>query len=429
MYSMTCRMSDVLLGLVSGGRGATANSSRAVLLSACAGLATLTASAVPVLAQECTLSVHARPNVLYSGQSADVSVLAHIPANIYAYASTQFNVHATLPGWTFASSGTIAGSDVLGMDVWQSHAPRRGAFADPANPTRIWRGAYAPITNQPALVEINADPSRISVYPDRRTSSWVPALAEGGSSWVFVNPLRVEAWLAAPGAGTQASTCCTDDVIVDGRIITGQSPGGEVRIGLLLPAIQSLRESAVRVAFDDSPASFATMVEVNAAGIGGVGTGTVMFSAHETPRDGQIYELAATFSRTGDAPVRYHALLRGVSVASGDLNADGAPLWVDRVPDQIAARVDARPLRVERESHSTYELETVLVSSYSTSGATGGAIHVLLPDGRLVVADTIEVMGIATVTSSSNLRQFGLGAHILEARGVRSMTIEPEQPR
>src|SRR6185295_17771153 len=138
------------------------------------------------------LSVQATPQVLYGGQSASVNVLAHFPAppapnGAYAFASALFDVHASDPGWTFATAGAIAGNDVLGIDVGQAHSPQTGIFADPSNPLRVWRGVFEPQSNAPALVEIAADPANFSVYPSRLTSSSAERDAEGGNDFVLVN--------------------------------------------------------------------------------------------------------------------------------------------------------------------------------------------------------------------------------------------------
>ncbi len=160
-------------------------SSAVLALGAVAGMAATSGQA---LAQDCKLSVHASPCVLYTGQSAAVDVLAHFPSSMYAFASAQFDVDATLPMWSFAASDVIAGPSVQGMSVSQSHAPQRGVYANPANLYRVWRGAFTPLTDEPALVEITADPSAISVYPSRLTSSSVPGVVTVGSDLVFVNP-------------------------------------------------------------------------------------------------------------------------------------------------------------------------------------------------------------------------------------------------
>src|SRR6185369_8877317 len=71
--------------------------------------------------QDCKLSIQASPQVLYSGQSANVNVLAHFPkppspGGAYAFASSTFDVHASDPMWTWATAGAIVGNDVLGIN-------------------------------------------------------------------------------------------------------------------------------------------------------------------------------------------------------------------------------------------------------------------------------------------------------------------------
>lgn len=388
----------------------------ALALGAAAGLASTSGLA---LAQDCKLSVHASPSVLYTGQSAAVNVLAHLPSNIYAFASAQFDVHATLPMWSFASSGVIAGPSVQGMSVSQPHAPHRGVYANPANPYRVWRGVFTPLTNAPALVEIAADPSAISVYPSRLTSSSVPGVVAGGSDWVFVNPLRVGRWVAAPGRGTRAGV--VDDVIVDGRIITGENPASAILIGLLLPAVQKVGESKVRVEFDGRPESFAATVNTRGEGRPGEQLALNYTRIDFQPAgDDGIYGIIADLGGPEGSPVRFEAFLGGVRVAAGDLNANRATLWVDRVPDGIAASV--------KPSRARLELQSTLVSSYSVSGHGPSPTRVFLPNGRVVMADTIEFKATRH-TSANNLRQIGLAAHNFEATGVRSLTLMPAQPR
>lgn len=389
--------------------------SAAVSLGAAAAIAL---SSSQVLAQECPLGVRAAPNVIYAGQSAGVDLLAHFPSNMYALASARFDVHATLPAWTFASSGVVAGSDVLGMDVWQTHAPQTGTFADPANPFPVWRGAFTPNTSKPVLVEIAADPSAMAVYPNRLTPSWVPGVARGDSDWILVNPLPVGRWVAAPGPGTQVHT--GDDVIVDGRIIIGENPAGPVRIGLLLPAVQKVGESVMRVCFDDRPESFAATVDLPTL----PGEQLALnFTRADWPPAGneRVYRLSADLGSGDRTPIRFEGFLGGVRVAAGELDSERAPLWVDRVPEEI--RVGARPVR----TRGGYQLETVLVSSYQTGGHASAPARLFLANGSIIEIDRLRVRA-TRAASSNNLKQLGLGCHVLEASGVRSMTVVPVQP-
>ena len=103
----------------------------------------------PAAAQDCRLQIRAMKEVLWPGQSTDVEVFARFSPSAYAFASAQFDVLADIPAWTSASAGTIAGSDVVRIDVSQAHQPWLGVFADPSNPLLIWRGTFQPASTTP----------------------------------------------------------------------------------------------------------------------------------------------------------------------------------------------------------------------------------------------------------------------------------------
>lgn len=375
------------------------------------------------LAQDSTMSIRATPNVLYAGQSASVDALAHFPSNIYAFASTQFNVHATTPAWSFASSGLIAGPSVLGMNVWQSHSPQAGVFANPANPYRVWRGVFTPTTRDPALIEITADPSAIALYPSRLTSSWIAGNVKGDSDWILVNPLKVGKWLAAPGPGTRAHTCC-DDVIVDGQIITAESHAGAVRIGLLLPAVQSVRESEVALRFSGRPETFTVGVDLP-------GSPREELSLNYTKvnwshaNNAEMYELSANLGDAAGGAIAFEGFRGGISVAAGTLGEDGCGLWVDRVPDRIGASVRPSRQQGELEPYRTIKVQDILVSSWSTTGH--GSARLIGPNGLAIEVDQVTLRSSRPI-SANNLRQLGLGCHVIEATGVQSISILPSQP-
>ncbi|MBX9735520.1 MAG: hypothetical protein K2X32_01220, partial [Phycisphaerales bacterium] len=232
----------------------------ALALVAAAGALGLCDSAA--MAQDCKLSVHASPNIIYAGQSASVDVQAEFPANHYAFGAAQFNVLSTHPAWTFTTGGVVAGDDVFNIVASQPHTPWTGVFANPANPYRVWRGALTPTSKSPALVEISADPQAFSIYPNRRTRSWIAGDVEGGNDFVMFNPLSAGKWVAAPGAGTEIEVRGGggDDVLIGGR--TSYDDDNAILMGLVLPAVQVIRESTARVGFDRTPESYTTSVQV-----------------------------------------------------------------------------------------------------------------------------------------------------------------------
>lgn len=383
---------------------------RLAVLSTAVGLVSASGQA---MAQDCTLSVRATPNVIFAGQRAAVDVHAHFPSRMYALASTQFNVHATQPAWSFASSGLIVGTDVLGMNVWQNHAPRAGVFANPANPYAVWRGVFTPTSTEPVLVEFHVDPSAIALYPRRLSSSWIPGRARGDREWLLVNPLAVGKWIAAPGPGTRARI--GDDVIVDGTIITGENPAGTPRIGLLMPAVQKEASSFMTLRFADQPDALALTVDVPSLP-------GEQFTLNYTKVDLEPADAAGMYRVTADligppgTPIRFDAFRGGVSVAAGYLDELHGQLRMSGVPDQLG-------VRVQRERTGGSQLDDVIITSYDIS-PTSAHIHF---NGLVVEADRVTLTARQRV-SSNNLRQISLGCHVFEASGVRSMSIVPDQP-
>lgn len=244
------------------------------------------------LALEGKLTVQASPQVVYTGQSAQVNVFASFPPlpspdGAYAFASSTFDVNATDPGWTFATAGAIVGNDVLGASASQAHMPQLGLPADPTNPIRVWHGTFTPVSNIPAVIEIEADPIDFSVYPSKLTSSSAPANVVGSSDLLFVNPFRLGRWLAAPAFGTTIAR--ENETIVGQLASTGTAPTGNTPIKVYLcpsgprPArnsddapteevsfyynrIQPTPKSSTRVEFDQPPESFTATVQILGAG-------------------------------------------------------------------------------------------------------------------------------------------------------------------
>lgn len=380
---------------------------RLVAMGTALGLASASGQA---LAQTCTLSVRATPNVISAGQHAAVDVLAHFPSSMYALASAQFNVHATQPAWSFASSGLIAGPDVLGMNVWQNHAPHTGVFANPANPYRVWRGVFAPTSTAPALVEIQAAPSAIALYPQRLTSSSIPGEVRGDRTWLLVNPLAAGRWHAAPGPGTRARI--GDDVIMDGTIITGENPAGTPTLGLLMPSVQKVPASSMTLRFADQPDAFALTVDVPEL----PGEQLMLnYTKVSPPPAGAagMYEVSADMIGPPGTPIRFDAFRGGIRVATGLLDEQRGTLQMSRVPHQIG-------VSIQRERTGGTQLPTVLVTSYSIQ-ANGSEIGF---NGLVTAVDRVVLTSRQRV-SGNNIRQLSLGCHVFEASGVRSMSIVP----
>ncbi len=387
-------------------------------------------SPVSVHAQDCKITVHASPQIVYAGQSASVNVLAEFPAAVYAFASAQFNVHSTHPAWSFVSGGVVVGDDVLNIAASQAHMPQQGVFAHPANPYRVWHGVLTPTSNAPALIEVTADPLGFSMYPNRLTSSSVACDADGGSDLVFVNPIRVGQWVAAPGSGVEVRS--HDDVWVDGRIITGENPSPAILMGLLLPAIQSAREAATRVGFDGVPDTFAARVQVRSGSDRPMESLAINFTKIEYNVARPALGLRAEVP-SGRA-AKFAAFRGGVRVAEGEIDPSGGD--APRVPSIAVAEVPAQ-IGASVEGGLVYSGESGgMLMSWNLRYDRPIIAQARGRDGRAVPISIDRIEVIAPVVDDQNrtrskqdYEQVGLGAITFEATGVRSMCLTPSQPR
>lgn len=414
--------------------------SAAMILLAGAGSLSL-ASGATLGADSGLLTIDVSPNVVTGGHAATVHGTGKVSMNDYSFGLSKFHVLATYPGWLTHSGGVVMGDDVVSIVARQAHDPLNGAPA-PTGIVTMFRGNYAPQTTAPALIEFKAVPESFTVYPDRLTPWSAERPVETISDYLFVNPLRVGRWLTAPGPGTEARV--SDDVWVDGRIITGQndaSASAPIVLGLLVPAVQVVRESAARVEMIGDPVTFTATVQTV---LEGRPTESMSINFTKISYSYQQYddEHRVHTSLPGGWGSSFGGFLGGVRVASGDLNGDGpgpnggAPaLAVSALPQRIITKV------------GTGTLTLAGTNTYSgTTQVQQGLTHVLMFDTptpvivrgaegqlRTLVVDTIEVQSkvreAAQFASGNNLRQIGLGAHTFEAVGVERLRVTPEQPR
>lgn len=379
-------------------------------------LAGLVALASPLRADDCILEVQANPPIVLSGQSAQVNVLAHFPASGYAFAEADFDVLATQPQWTYASSGVIAGANVVGMHVEQAHSPQLGILADPSNPIRLWTGLFSPASDAPAFVSVVAAPTAFAYYPGVLTPSSVPCAAAPGQSWIFANPLYVGKVAGAPGAGTTLET--------GPESFVASSTSDEILIALLLPAVQNPRKGGVGLEFDRPPHSLEFRVHDSDSR---VAFDEVSFNYEKIPWNysGDRDEgYAASLQGLPDGtPVEVEVLRRGRRLARFRGESGPTLFSVSRLPDALSAETRLQPRTGWGASSYQYGFDGTFLDS---AGHAGG-VNVAFGDGSVrFLSDATEVRVLARrPVAANNLKQLGLGCHSVAARGVSRLTLTP----
>ena len=206
------------------------------------GAMSLFAMAGGAMAQDPGLSMSLDRYSIASGESVNVQVAGRFPTSAFALAQVDFGVFASYDEWTWASSGALAGASVFNAGFDQTHMPSAGLFADPTNPLHIWSGTYQPNVTGPAFLRLRAEADYFSYYPSDLTSSAaVVADPLPGRQYLWVDAIAISGvGQAAPGAGTGM------DVTPDG-IVLATPEERAILIGLLLPAVQKVREASVRI--------------------------------------------------------------------------------------------------------------------------------------------------------------------------------------
>ena len=374
----------------------------AATLLAAAGVAATTAQA-----QDVKLAPQAAQNVLWLGQSTQVNVWASFAPTAYAFAGAQFAVESTDPAWTFVSNGAIVGSDVLGINAVQQHAPHIGMPAAPANPIRIWTGIFTPNTAAPALVKISTLPGDCWVYPSSATPSSVPATGIGAEEYIFVNPLRIGNIFAAPGAGARMQ-------MGDGsvRFVTDSvDPRATLLIGLLLPAVQKVY---MEIDFDGPPDGLAV-------------------ETHANPESFPIEQHSLNFTKID---FRYDVRMEseigiglgiaflhgGRTVGSTESHQSELPFTLAELPDAIETTLGAaRRVNPDTNGGANWQVPLTTTLHFDEPVVVVVRKHADSDSERLT-ADTIVIRSHMAV---NNIKQLSLGLHSYEASGVERMILTP----
>jgi prepilin-type processing-associated H-X9-DG protein len=350
-----------------------------------AALALAAGLAGPAAAADCRLSLWASDHILMPGETAQIDVWAYFPPAAFAFASAEFDVEAEIPGWSFASSGAIAGASVLGATASQAHQPHLGLPADPTNPTRIWTGTFAPDSYEPRLVTVKATPSDFEIYPSELTGSSAPCPADPGATRLLINPMTASTVAFAPVEGTPVRARWhsggANFAMGDGSVRT---VGGG--IALLLPAVQKVREAAARLETTGDPASLGILTAISG-------------DADDRPTEEVAFyynKIAFNYAMAIDwaSAIGFTTRLFRDGRLLGEYTSDGdgdLPIIVGRIPNSQQTRIGDEP------TLTIYH--TLVFDEPAPAGPPG-------TPGELV--DRIEIAGAGV---QNNLKQFGIALH------------------
>ena len=341
-------------------------------------------------ASDCRLSLTASDSVLTPGETAQMHAWAGFPATTYAFASADFDITAGMPGWSFASSGAIAGASVLGATASQAHDPAGGILADPSNPKRIWTGTFAPDSYDPQLVLIEATPTDFQVYPSDLTASPAPCAADPGRKWIFINPVIFAGYGAAALNGTE--------IDIEGMTVSGANPKGTVCYGVSVLAwarvdgtTMSGLEGATSLTIEVEPAAENTPICYLKYKLDRVSISSYQFSMDWAPTDKYVFRLYKD----------------GIMVREFE-NTDGvAPYTLSHIPEHE---------KTTFEVDHTMGWDNVKHKKWSDSG-----IDVEIPGARSIIVDTIEVE--ARNSSTPKLQEAICNGKVFAATGVSELAV------
>ncbi|MFG0284675.1 MAG: GC-type dockerin domain-anchored protein [Phycisphaerales bacterium JB039] len=361
-----------------------------------AGAVAITAGlAATAAAQDCRLSLTADDTVLLPGETARIHAWASFPATTYAFASADFDVAADMPGWSFASSGAIAGASVLGATASQAHNPPLGVFADPANPKRIWTGTFAPDSYKPRLVPIEATPTDFWIYPSDLTASPAPCPADPGRAWIFVNPLALGGYGAAALAGT--------DIEIDGLTVRGTSAAGAICHGVTVLAWARVDGTTM----EGLDGAGSLTIEVEPADDGK----PICYLRYKLVRTHvSSYQLSADWGPADSYHFRLYrdgALLREFETTDG-----AAPFSLSHIPEHEKTTFETNfPMKWDNVRHIAW---------------SDHDIEVEMPGARSIIIDTVEVE--ARDRSTPKLQEAVCKGKVFAATGVSTLSVTVDSP-